>query len=144
MSYEQAARSALPFWTPSDRIIAVAIAAAESGEFYALHGDHLNIFSPAQQAAWVRYSCEGFLSHGPWQVFAGVHHNILTQMSESPDPCYWSHWLEDYNNAAYAAFCVWLLHGGYTQQGWRAWSTYNNRSYERYLERAAEAVRQIG
>lgn len=143
MNTDDVAQAALMFWRPEDAIIATAIAIAETGHFADLHGDPLSIFSPADQEKYRPYACGQDLSHGPWQVFAGVHHQLLRAITRNDDPCHWAAYLEDPLDCAYTAFLVWYSRGGYTASGWGAWSVFLNKSYERFLQEADEAVRRL-
>jgi len=142
MNYDDAAIAALRFWRPDDAIIAVAIAAAESGEFNDLHGDNISLFSLSQRAVYQSFACDGDLSHGAWQIFCGVHHKLLTAITGNSDPCFWASYLEDAVNCAYVAFLVWFNRGGYTALGWSAWSAFNLGWHVQFLERAEQAIRR--
>lgn len=143
MNYDDVAIAALRFWRPEDAIIAVAIAAAETGEFHDLHGDPLSIFTPQDQERYRPFACAQDLSHGPWQVFCGVHHRLMHAITQNEDPCHWAGYLEDPVNCAYVAFLVWFGRGGYTPSGWQAWSTFNIGAHHRHMAKAEEAVRRL-
>lgn len=143
MNIDDVAQAALMFWRPEDAIIAVAVAAAESGNFTDMHGDPLSIFTPQDQERYRPFACNGDLSHGVWQVFCGVHHQLLHAITHNDSPCHWAQYLENPLNCAYTAFLVWFGRGGYTASGWQAWSTFNGGHYRAHLAAAEEAVRRL-
>lgn len=133
MSWPAAARAIAKYWPDrTEAITMLAIAAGESGQFTQLHGDPVSAYP--QYAA---YSCNGFLSHGILQVFAGVHWGKLVQLSGSANPCDWSRWCEDFDNGARAAKAVWDERAG---DRFRAWSVYNAGHHLPHMARATQEI----
>jgi hypothetical protein len=138
VTYELAARAVSKYWSsPEDRLTMLSIGAAESGEFRSLHGDPV-----ATLPGYAMWACEGFLSHGFLQVFVGVHHDKLTQLTGNGAPCVWARWLEDFDNCARAGKWVWDERGGGVN-GFKAWSAYNLGWHLRYTDRARAALEAL-
>lgn len=110
----------------------LAIGAAESAQFTQDRGD-----PAANYPQYVQYACDGYLSFGWWQVFAGVHFDKYTRLTGSSDPCAWYRWAQQPVNAALIAKQV-LGAGNYS-----AWSVYKNGAYKAHLARAIEVVDRL-
>lgn len=135
LSIQECARLAIENWGPEEAPTMVAIAGAESGWNPAATGDHLSLFSPAQQTAYAPFACHENLSHGYWQIFLGVHTPMIRSMSQLDSPCELADWLHIGTNNARAAAAIKANAGGNNP-----WSTYNNGGYEQFMEQAREAV----
>lgn len=85
---------------------------------------------------YAEFACNNFLSFGLWQIFLGVHHTMVEQMSSLTAPCEQAAWLKDPNNNARAMAAI-LANSSYS-----AWSTYNNGAYKQYLPAAHAALRE--
>lgn len=135
MSYQRAAAAAVTHWHGEDAVIAVAVAAAETGEFNAFRGDPASNYPQ-----YAHHACSGFLSFGYWQVFLGVHHDKLQQRTGSRDPCVWATELLLPEANAEVAHEVWRERVGWGLNGFEAWSMYKNGRYEEFMGKAREAV----
>ena len=115
----------------------VAIMGAESGYNLRAAGDDLAIFTPADQNRYRPYACNGKLSHGLGQVFVGVHHAMLSEMSgiSETDGCGLAEWLYDPVNNVRACAAIYANSNGFTP-----WSTFNGNQYAPYLSKAYVAV----
>lgn len=111
----------------------VAIGAAESA-FIHTDGDHLSIFTPADQQRYAPYQVNGYLSFGWWQIFVGVHHDKLKRRTGSDDPRIWRQYLIEPFQCAEVAREV------YDNQGFKAWATYNVGAHTPHLTQAQSAV----
>ena len=85
---------------------------------------------------WREHACEGFLSFGLGQVFLGVHHDMIQQMSGHADPCAQAEWLKTPDNNLRA--CAAIL----KNQGFNAWTGFKTGAYSSYLPAAQEAIRE--
>lgn len=134
MSIEECAAKAVEWWDRSTAITMVAIAGGESSYNANARGDHLSIFSQFYQDLYAPYACDSYLSFGYWQIFLGVHHGRILAMSGISDPCGQAGWLFNaFNNARAAASIL-------ADQGFIAWSIFNNGAYLAFLAVATAAV----
>jgi len=133
-NWESCGKAALAHWSKEDAITMLAIAAAESGSFTALHGDSVELVhgNPA-------LACNNMLSHGAWQVYMGVHSDKLIKLTGSLAPCDWAKYLEDPNKCAEVAWMVWHERGG-GLNGLKAWSTFNVGAHLQHMARATEVI----
>lgn len=134
LSIYDVARLAVAYWLRDDAIIMVAIAGAESGWIEDRPSTTDVWGMPGDNVYWRAYSCQRVYSWGLWQVFMPVHRLLLEESTGSIDPCVWRDYLCDGAHNAYIAYRIWL------SQGFGAWSTYNDHSYERFLVDATMAV----
>ena len=134
MSIADAAAAAVLYWSREDAIKMVAIAGPESSYDPRANGDHILNFSPADRVKYDPYDCDGYLSFGYWQIFQGVHHSKLRVATYSNNPCVWRDYLFVPVNNARTAYQVWV------EQGFAAWTAYNDRSYLAYMAAAEAAV----
>jgi len=115
-------------WWPAREVASTmtAIAMAESAGDNEAAGDPaaglLQVYAP--------YACNGKLSFGLWQIFLGVHHQMIRNMSGVANPCAQAQWLYDVQNNARAASAV------LANQGYGAWSTYTAGVYKQFLPEA--------
>ena len=139
MSYQRAAAAAVTHWRGEDAVIAVAVAAAETGEFNAFRGDPASAYPQ-----YTQYACSGFLSFGYWQVFLGVHHDKLQRRTGSREPCVWATELLLPEANAEVAHEVWRERVGWGLNGFEAWSMYKNGRYQEFMDKAGQAVEVVG
>ena len=115
----------------------VAIMGAESGYNLRAAGDDLSIFTSDDQNRYRPYACNGKLSHGLGQVFVGVPHAMLSEMSgiSETDGCGLAEWLYDPVNNVRACAAIYANSNGFTP-----WSTFNGNQYRAFLQQSALAV----
>lgn len=137
------AQVALAQWAPDVAVTMVAIAGAESGWNPAAAGDSPSQLTGGAQVLAMGYNCplgspEGAASFGLWQVFMPAHLNLL-QLLGAPvnNPCGTAAWLTDPANNAKAARAIW------DEQGFTAWTMYNNGMYRYFIDEAARAVSAV-
>ena len=138
MSIDIAAKAVVEGMPDKDRdtwITMVAIFGAESGYKLWAPGDHLSIFSPADQIKYEPYACNGYLSHGLGQVFLGVHHAMVAEMSDMDRPCALAEWLYDPDNNVRACAAIYANSNGFTP-----WYTFNGGQYRAFIPQATIAV----
>ena len=115
----------------------VAIAGAESSMRANASGDHYSQLSGSNRNLCLQMNCNGYCSHGLWQIFAPVHRAMLVGMG-APDPlvvpCGTANWLYDVFNCARAA------RGVYDAQGYGAWTAYKTGAYLGWMDVAEQAV----
>lgn len=111
-----------PAGTLSLPVVMVAIAGAES-----TFGTYN--WGPAGAVA-----CQGHAYIGPWQISLQAHADWLRQQIGSQDPCAWAQWLLDPVHNAQAALAI------YRAQGLRAWQTWTNGAWLKYLPQADQAI----
>jgi len=134
MTIADAATPAIQLFEGDDAITMVAIAGAESAFLADAAGDDLSIFPPSLQSVYREWSDEGKCSFGLWQIFLPVHHAAVARMSGQELPAEMAKWLKDpLNNARVARYVL-------SNQGFRAWSTYNSGDYRRFINDAGAAV----
>lgn len=134
LSIYDVARLAVAYWTYDDAIKMVAICGAESA-YIEDRPSSTDVWGmPGDNEGWRPYSCNRVYSWGLWQVFMPAHWRLLQETTGSTDPCTWANYLCDGAHNAYIAYRIWL------SQGFGAWSTYNNHSYERFMVDARMAV----
>jgi hypothetical protein len=112
----------------------LAIAAAESAQFTAFHGDPSPQFGPPARA------CRGMISHGAWQINMNVHFQRVVDKTHSQDPCVWAGYLEDPFNCAEIAFGVYHETAGFRPDGKLAWSTFLEKMHLPFIQRATDAI----
>lgn len=138
MSLEECARISLDWWGPDTAPSMLAIAGAESNFEPTAAGDHISIFNRAQQTAYAPFACDGWLSHGYWQIFLGVHTPLIRQMSGLHDPCALANWLHDGNNNARAAAAIRAERGSEAP-----WSTFQQGLHLPFLPTAQAALENL-
>lgn len=121
----------------------VAIAGAESAWFPEATGDSPALLEalgfPGSANLARTWNCplgseEGPASAGLWQIFMPVWRDGLIQLGAPADPCGMLDWLIiPANNARAAALVL-------SNQGFTAWSTFNDGSYLPFMSIASEAV----
>jgi len=134
MSIEECARVAVAWFPESSQVTMVAIAGGESNYNPAAAGDPLRIFTPSLQNFYAPWACNDMLSFGYWQVFLGVHHAMIQTMSGASTPCEMAAWLSNPDNNGRAAAAVLV------NQGFDAWTVYQNGNYHGFMEQARQAV----
>ena len=134
MSIADAAAAAVLYWSRDNAITMVAIAGPESSYRNDAPSSTDVWGMPGEDPAWRPYACQQVYSWGLWQIFMPVHKAKLGELTNSSDPCFWSAYLCDPVNNARVAHWVW------TEQGFQAWSAFNDRSYLAYMDRATVAV----
>lgn len=103
-------------WNKENRIIAIAVAFAESGG----ETDAIGRSSTG--------SSVGNNDHGLWQISGRWNGQLLKDVANRGQS-----WRDPHVNA-WLAFKVWKT------QGWEAWSTFTSGSYEKYLPDAKIAI----
>jgi len=134
MSIADAAAAAVLYWARDNAITMVAIAGPESSYRNDAPSSTDVWGMPDEQSWWRPYACNRVYSWGLWQIFMPVHRAKLGELTNSSDPCRWSAYLCDPVNNARVAHWV------RTEQGFTAWSAYNDRSYLAYMAAAEAAV----
>jgi len=134
MSIADAAAAAVLYWSRGDAITMVAIAGPESSYRNDAPSSTDVWGMLGEDPAWRPYACQQVYSWGLWQIFMPVHRAKLGSLTNSSDPCFWAAYLCDPLNNARVAYWIW------TEQGFGAWSCYNDRSYLAYMDRAEAAV----
>jgi hypothetical protein len=124
----EAARLALQFWSIGDATIMVAIAGCESGWDPGAQGDSVAALGPTP------YQCNGFRSHGLYQVHMPAHYPKLIQFTGSNDPCRWADWLHDPLNNTRIAKIIWQ------DGGFGPWTCYNNGGWRAHQDDANFAI----
>jgi len=137
MSIHDVAVAALRHWSPPEAIIMTALAGAESAYNGNGKGDRITIFNANDKARYAPFACGEYLSFGAWQIFLGVHTQKVRNWSGLSAPCELADWLMNIDNNAQVAKEV------YDNQGFKAWSTYNNEAYGDFLSEASDAVSSI-
>lgn len=130
MSIEDATNAAIDWFPSADRLTMIAIAGAESNWNPTAEGDRLDSFSPEAQARYAPFAFGGYLSFGYWQIFLGVHTDLVRLQSGLKTPGELATWLMNGSNNARVAATI------LASQGKEAWSTYNDAQY---LSRETEA-----
>jgi len=134
MGIAEIALAARDTFEPSEAIEMLAIAGAESAFKETAAGDRLSDFTIEQRHQWEQFACNDFLSFGPWQIFLGVHTQMVEVLSGLKGACPLANWLTNpYNNARAARA---ILRG----QGLSAWTTYNTGQYRQFLNEAQAAI----
>jgi len=110
-----------------------AISGAEASYRLNAKGDPLTIFSQPDRAKYNDLACSGYLSFGAWQIFLGVHTQLVRNESGLSGPCALADWLYNAENNAQIARAI------YVSQGYKAWSCYVNGAYEQHLTDARAA-----
>jgi len=134
MSIDSIAEAAKDYFTADVATTMVAIAMAESGGQDDAEGDNLSGFTPAEQAGYEPFAVDGWLSFGAWQIFLGVHTQMVEKLAMTRDKEELKLWLFVAKNNAQAAREV------FDSQGYQAWSTYNNGAYLQHMPEAAVAI----
>jgi hypothetical protein len=156
MSLADAALYAATYWARDDAITMVAIAVCESFGENGARGDSFwdlacyqatqrgipcdpnnPAFAVIYNTVVVEndpYDCDTYTSWGLWQIHMPAHHDKLERHTGSTEPCNWARELCDPHFNAVLAHEVWV------EQGFSAWSTYNNGAYRTKLIAATVAV----
>jgi len=129
--------AALAVFDAADVATMVAIAGSESKYQADARGDALASFSPDAQANYSQYAWEGHLSFGYWQIFLGVHTQLVRNLSGLSRPDELALWLFDGINCARAAREI------KASQGFEAWSTYNNAAYRDFVIEASASISRV-
>lgn len=137
MSIDDCAVAAVATFGDANVARMVAIAGAESGYEPDARGDSLDSFSPRNQQLYSQYAWEGHLSFGYWQIFLGVHTQLVRNLSGLSRPDELANWLFDGRNNARAAAEI------FNGQGFSAWSTYNNAAYLDFEIEASAAIARV-
>lgn len=116
--------------SPEDAAIMLAIAWAESGLNDAAQGDSINNYTGTWRHTYEPFTCEGFNSFGLFQVFLYWHRDYLAQVTGRTEPCAWASWLKQPSNNVRAALAI------RADAGYSAWSTYQQGTYQLYLDQA--------
>lgn len=134
MPLAEIALAARDTFEPDEAITMLAIAGAESAFNERAQGDRLSDFKQADRHKYEQFACNDFLSFGPWQVFLGVHTQMVELLSGLKGPCPLANWLCNPYNGARAARAI--LRG----QGLSAWTTYNTGQYQAFVNEASAAI----
>lgn len=129
-----AARDAFP---GPDSITMLAIAGAESAYKPMARGDNLSDFPPELRLKYTPFACADFLSFGAWQIFLGVHSDLVSNLSNLSGACPLANWLMDPANNARAASRI------LASEGFGAWSTYGDGRYTAFIEQATQAINAL-
>lgn len=130
MSIDDCAKAAVAQWSRQTAITMVAIAGAESAYRLDAKGDPASKYPD-----YAPYACDGWLSHGPYQVFLGAHNGRIHDLSGGLIvPCSQANWLYDWNNSTLCAASI------LEAQGFRAWSAYQVGFHTKYVPAATAAV----
>lgn len=134
MTIADAASAAIFYFERHDATTMVAIAGGESGYRTNAQGDALESFSPTLQDRWRIFAVDGFLSFGLWQIFLGVHTELIKRLSGLENQRALAEWLFIPANNARAAREI-LSSGGFG-----SWSVYSNGAFQPFLFEAEAAV----
>lgn len=130
----------------NSQIILIAIGLAESVEGTQVLGDYVgqpgvDLPLDADQHCFETNGPAGtecYTSLGPWQINMAWNWAVVSQFAGSSDPNQVAYWLLDWNNNAEIADLI------FRNQGFTAWSTFNDGAYQAYLGRAQAALAAVG
>jgi len=120
-----------------ERIILLAIAAAESALDPLAKGDNLSNYHGYFHQLYAPYASGGYLAFGLFQIFTYWHRDRLLHATKDTDPDAWAVWLmQPANNVAMAVDI-------YLNQGLSAWSAYKAETYKPFMPAATLATRSL-